>query len=222
VPKQIDTGEVRLLAERGAQLVEVLPERAFEREHLPGAVNVPFTELEADTVASLDHAAPTIVYCYDHECDLSARGAHRFESLGFTDVYEYVASKAAWMAFGLPIEGTVAPQRRAGAVARPPVRATLHQTVAEVADALERGDRVVVTTDDGVVLGVVRREARLLGGSTPLADVLDGAPPSVRPSITTDELAESMDRDQRPFVLVTTPDGVLIGVIERDELLGRR
>jgi hypothetical protein len=31
-----------------------------------------------------------------------------------------------------------------------------------------------------------------------------------------------MDRDQRPFVLVTTPDGVLIGVIERGELLGRR
>ncbi len=222
MPKQIDTDEVRLLAERGAQLVEVLPQSAFQREHLPGAVNVPFPDLDADAVESLDRSAPTVVYCYDHECDLSARAAHRFESLGFTDVYDYVASKAAWMAYGLPIEGTVAPQRRAGRVARPPVRAALHQTVAEIADALERRDRVVVTTDDGVVLGIVRREARLLHGSSRVTDVLDGAPPTVRPSITTDELAESMDRDQRPFVLVTTPDGVLIGVIERDDLLGRR
>ena len=56
---------------------------------------------------------------------------------------------------------------------------------------------------------------------TPVADVLHGAAPSVRPSITTEELAESMDRDRRTFVLVTTPDGVLLGVIERDQLLGR-
>jgi rhodanese-related sulfurtransferase len=222
VPKQVDTVDVRRLAASGAQLVEVLPEGAYEREHLPGAVNVPFTSLDAGSVAGLDPAAPTVVYCYDHECDLSARAAHRFEALGFTDVYDYVASKAAWMACGLPIEGTLRPERRAGAAARPAVRCALDATVGDVADTLRASEqRVVVTTDDGVVLGVVRGTAAGLDPSTPIAAVLDGAPPSVRPSVTTEELAESMDRDHRTFVLVTTPDGVLIGVIEREQLLGR-
>ena len=72
-----------------------------------------------------------------------------------------------------------------------------------------------------MVLGVVRAEARLLPGDTAVADVLDGAPPSVRPSITATELAGSMDRDGRPFVLVTRPDGVLLGVIERADLYGQ-
>lgn len=222
MPKQIDTDEVRRLADAGAQLVEVLPESAFAREHLPGAVNVPFTALAADAVAHLEVHAPTVVYCYDHECDLSARAAHRFETLGFTDVYDYVASKVAWMACGLPIEGDVPPQRRAGAVARDAACCRLEATVGELAASLAEGRRVVVTTADRVVLGVVRPEARLLDPATPILDVLDGAPPSVRPSITTDELAESMDRDQRSFVLVTTPDGVLLGAIERDQLYGGR
>ena len=221
MPKQIDTQAVQALAADGAQLVEVLPESAYEQEHLPGAVNVPFTELDEDAVAELDPNAPTVVYCYDHECDLSARAAHRFEALGFTDVYDYVSSKAAWMACGLPIEGTVGAERRAGAVATPAPRCSITQTVGDVANELERHPRVVVTTDDGVVLGVVRREARLQDPSAMVADLMYGAAPSVRPSITTEELAESMDRDQRSFVLVTTPDGVLIGVVERGQLFGR-
>jgi len=222
VPKQVDTVDVRQLAAAGAQLVEVLPESAYEREHLPGAVNVPFTALDATTVADLDPAAPTVVYCYDHECDLSARAAHRFESFGFTDVYDYVSSKAAWMACGLPIEGTLRPERRAGGVARPAVRCAADARVGDVSDALRASDqRVVVTTDDGVVLGVVRSSAAGVDPSTPVAAVLDGSPPSVRPSVTTEELAESMDRDRRTFVLVTTPDGTLIGVVERDQVLGR-
>ena len=118
MPKQVDTADVRALIDQGAQVVEVLPETAYTREHLPGAVNIPFTELGPNAVTELDAQKPTIVYCYDRECDLSARAAYRFETLGFTDVYDYVASKAAWMACGLPIEGTIPARSRAGAIAR--------------------------------------------------------------------------------------------------------
>ena len=63
--------------------------------------------------SSLDPTRSTIVYCYDHECDLSARGARLLEQLGFRDVYDYAGSKTAWLGEGLPVEGEVAPEDRA-------------------------------------------------------------------------------------------------------------
>jgi rhodanese-related sulfurtransferase/CBS domain-containing protein len=220
VPKQIDTIDVQALLERGAVLIEVLPASAYDAEHLPGARNVPFPSLGPEAVAELDHTTPTIAYCYDHECDLSARAAHRLESLGFTDVYDYGPSKVAWLACGLPVEGTVPATSRAGAIAREATTCPLDSTVADIADVLGREPRVVVTTDEGVVLGVVRPEARTVAAATPIDQVMQGAPPSVRPSITASELAESMDEDARTFVLVTTPDGTLLGMIERADLFG--
>jgi rhodanese-related sulfurtransferase len=66
MPTAIDLDEVRRLLERGdAQLVEVLPEREYEEEHLPGAVSIPLKTLTAETAASLDRARPIIVYCLD-------------------------------------------------------------------------------------------------------------------------------------------------------------
>src|SRR5215207_722988 len=121
MPKPAETSGVRALLADGAQAVEVLPPSAWRREHLPGAVNIPLPQLRADAVSGLDPAKPTVVYCYDHECDLSARGARVLELLGFSEVYDYVASKTAWLGEGLPVEGDVAAADRAGARAvRPP------------------------------------------------------------------------------------------------------
>jgi len=42
MPRGIDRKEVqRLVAERNAQVVEVLPRPEYEQEHLPGAINLP-------------------------------------------------------------------------------------------------------------------------------------------------------------------------------------
>jgi rhodanese-related sulfurtransferase/CBS domain-containing protein len=220
--KQVSTVEVEKLREQGALLIEVLPKSAFEREHIAGAVNVPFSTLDSGAVADLDRTRPTIAYCYDHECDLSARAAHRLEALGFTDVYDYAASKVAWLAFDLPHEGTVPESSRAGSIAHDAPTCTIDATVGDINSDLSDHPRVVVLDDDGVVLGVVRAESASMPGDTDVADVMHGAPPSVRPSVTADELAKSMDDDARTFVLVTTPNGTLFGVIERDDLYDAR
>jgi rhodanese-related sulfurtransferase len=47
------------------QLVEVLPEQEYGEAHLPGAVNIPLKQLDADTTAVLDKARPVVVYCWD-------------------------------------------------------------------------------------------------------------------------------------------------------------
>jgi len=62
---QITAGRVRELVEGGAQLLEVLPRPEFEEQRLPGAINVPLKELDAEAVAGLDRGLPLIVYCWD-------------------------------------------------------------------------------------------------------------------------------------------------------------
>ena len=46
---------------------------------------------------------------------MSPRAASRLESIGFEDVYDYVAGKADWGSAGLPLEGENGNKTRAGA-----------------------------------------------------------------------------------------------------------
>ncbi len=66
MPTEIGIEEVqRLLSEESAQLVEVLPEREFIEEHLPGAINISLKKLTPEAVEGLDRSRPVIVYCWD-------------------------------------------------------------------------------------------------------------------------------------------------------------
>jgi rhodanese-related sulfurtransferase len=65
MPTEIHRDDVRRLAADGVQLVEVLPAREFEAEHLPGAINIPLKQLDRQTTAQLQRDQPIIVYCYD-------------------------------------------------------------------------------------------------------------------------------------------------------------
>ena len=64
--QRIDNTELRRLLDAGAQVVEVLPEEDYRELHLPGAVNIPLKELDAQTTAGLDMANPVVVYCWDY------------------------------------------------------------------------------------------------------------------------------------------------------------
>lgn len=67
MPTIIDRTQLRKLLDEGAQLVEVLPRREYEAEHLPGAINIPLRELDRTTTSQLDKNRPVIVYCYDYQ-----------------------------------------------------------------------------------------------------------------------------------------------------------
>lgn len=67
-PRRIDRDRVQdLIRDEGAQLVEVLPSDDFEALHLPGAINIPLTDLDRERASRLDRSRPVIVYCYDHQ-----------------------------------------------------------------------------------------------------------------------------------------------------------
>ncbi len=66
MPKDIGLDEMRRLVEESAQLVEVLPPREYEEEHLPGAINIPLKTLDQNSTAQLDKDRPVVVYCWDY------------------------------------------------------------------------------------------------------------------------------------------------------------
>jgi rhodanese-related sulfurtransferase len=67
MPKDIGLEEMRRLVDEDAQLVEVLPPREYQEEHLPGAINIPLKTLDEQTTARLDKDRPVIVYCWDFQ-----------------------------------------------------------------------------------------------------------------------------------------------------------
>jgi rhodanese-related sulfurtransferase len=61
----IDRDQLQELVAGGAQLIEVLPAREYEEDHLPGARSIPLKKLDRDALATLDPKRPIIVYCWD-------------------------------------------------------------------------------------------------------------------------------------------------------------
>jgi rhodanese-related sulfurtransferase len=226
----LDTvGLQRLLDASGGsrvQVVEVLPASEFEDEHLPGAVNLPLVDMTtSDAVtAVLDPSRPTVVYCYDYQCDLSPRAAHRLEVLGFDDVYDYVPGKAAWLGEGLASEGLRRDEQRVSAIARADVPTIgVDAVVGDVADALDGdGDVAVVLDDDRIVVGIVRPEVLGLDPKTPVAEVLQPGPSTFRPSMTIKELVGYFRKSDEERAIVSTLTGRWIGLIQRSDVLGSK
>jgi rhodanese-related sulfurtransferase len=65
MPHSTDLTQVKRLLEDGVQLVEVLPHASYKEVHLPGAINIPLKELDAESAAQLDRSRPIAVYCHD-------------------------------------------------------------------------------------------------------------------------------------------------------------
>lgn len=65
MPQDVTREELQQLVDRAAQLVEVLPDKEYEEDHLPGAINLPLRRLEKMALNVLDATRPVIVYCWD-------------------------------------------------------------------------------------------------------------------------------------------------------------
>jgi CBS domain-containing protein len=80
---------------------------------------------------------------------------------------------------------------------------------------------VVVTVGDPAVVDGALDVAALdgLDDDAPLATVAAPAPVTVRPALPVRDLVDRLHRDATPWVLVTTPDGALVGVVSRQRLL---
>ena len=135
------------------------------------------------------------------------------------EVYDYAASKTAWLGEGLPAEGTTPAEQRAGTQARPIPTCPPTAKVGDIRTLFEAAFEAVVVVDgEGIALGEVRAQTAGLPDDVTVLSIMDPGPPSVRPAITVRELAESMESDARSHVLVSTSSGRLLGALHRSHL----
>jgi rhodanese-related sulfurtransferase len=89
-------------------LVEALGPQYYEQAHLPGAINIPHTEVRQLAPSLLpDKDADVVVYCASGPCQNSGIAARMLESLGYTSVSDYHEGKAEWIEAGLPTESGI-------------------------------------------------------------------------------------------------------------------
>lgn len=147
---------------------------------------------------------------------MSARAAARLETLGFGQVYRYQPGRADWFAAGLPREGTEASTPRVADIAQRDVPTCgTDEPLGTVRDRVRRlgGDVCVVVDDAHVVLGLVQTASLDVAPDTPVAMVMDSSPITFRPNVPTGQLPEYLTAPRAGVAVVTTSDGVLIGLL---------
>ena len=109
--RTISRGELKAKLDRGESviLVETLGPAYYEDAHLPGAINIPHTEVDGLAPELLpDKSAQVVVYCSNRACQNSPQAARRLASLGYGNVYDYEEGKQDWIEAGLPTESGAA------------------------------------------------------------------------------------------------------------------
>jgi len=138
---------------------------------------------------------------------MSPRAAWRLERFGF-EVYDYAAGKVDWLAAGLPTMRAEPSERR----------------------ALERADLNPTTCSPEAAVGTISatvlvvNEQRVLLGRVPPGDyppttraeqLMEPGPQTVRAHEPLDALVERMSKRGVEEIVVTTPEGRLLGVVRR-------
>jgi rhodanese-related sulfurtransferase len=75
----------------------------YALEHLPGAISLPWRDINETTTAYLSREAEYVVYCWNASCHASTKTAQRLEALGFR-VKELHGGLQDWKKQGYPTE----------------------------------------------------------------------------------------------------------------------
>ncbi|HET9847711.1 MAG TPA: CBS domain-containing protein [Candidatus Dormibacteraeota bacterium] len=142
--------------------------------------------------------------------------------MGFTKVADYAAGKQAWLEDNQAREGKSTEETWLGDVADASIpTCRLDERTGDLRQRVEADGRqiCVVTTDEGIVLGLLRKQALAAEPSRTVEDVMQSGPKTFRPNLTLEELLSYMrDHEIKTNALITTAEGRLLGVIARADL----
>ena len=150
---------------------------------------------------------------------MSPRAAWRLETLGFPEVYDYVAGKLDWLASGGEVVRPEGAQPTAAKLARADVpTCALGDDIETVAERVAGSgwDICAVTNAEGILLGLLGRSGLRAAGRA--EDEMREGPSTIRPDVTLAELAGRMREHNLTVQLVTTSDGRLLGAIRRQDV----
>lgn len=88
----------------GYVIVETRAPEAFAHARIPGAVNLPYRDLTAESTKHLDRDLVYVCYCESVNCNAATKGALKLAQLGF-QVKRLSGGITAWIAAGYPVEG---------------------------------------------------------------------------------------------------------------------
>jgi len=147
---------------------------------------------------------------------MSPRAACRLEALGFEKVYDYTLGIADWKAASLPLEGDPPEVQLVGDAMRPDIpTAALQELLGEVHDRTTKAgwDEAFVLDCDGVIAGRLRGKTWQQDRSSPVDEVMETGPTTVRPTTLLEPLTKRMEEKGTKLVAVSTAQGVLLGVL---------
>lgn len=94
----------KMEAQEDFVLVDVLSPESYARGHLPGAINMPVSDIEPAALGKLSRDDAVVVYCASFECQASSAAARKLEEMGYTGVIDYEGGLADWKDAGYPLE----------------------------------------------------------------------------------------------------------------------
>jgi CBS domain-containing protein len=129
--------------------------------------------------------------------------------------------KVDWMARGLPLEGDKAGEPRAIDLAgRDVVTCGLEETMGALRERVARSGFgfAFVVSDDGVLLGRLRKAVLEGDAGARAQDVMEPGPSTSRPDMPPGQLLAKLDRAHLSTAVLSDPDGRLLGVVRRADL----
>lgn len=93
------------LEEGGVVVLDTLPASYYEQTHIPGALNLVESDVEAlasTLIPSL--STPVVTYCSNSACGNSQAVATLLERAGYIDVRKYRDGIQDWVGAGMPVE----------------------------------------------------------------------------------------------------------------------
>ena len=95
-------------------IVDARDEVQYGREHIPGAVNIPYVDIRAGAnLPALD--SRIVLYCSDKDCPISQYAYEALRTIGYTNLYDMREGIQGWKDEGYPtVIGEAAPDTTAG------------------------------------------------------------------------------------------------------------
>ena len=140
--------------------------------------------------------------------------------MGFTDVYDFIPGKTAWLAMGWGREGGDSAKPNVGDLARTDLPVCkLGAKMGEARTATEGSPHnfCLVTNEESIFMGRLSAEA-MTGDAGELVDqAMEGGSSTVRPSEALEALTARMTKKGVGTMVVTDLKGRLLGVLFRED-----
>jgi CBS domain-containing protein len=152
---------------------------------------------------------------------MSPRAACRLQTLGFTQVHDYMPGKVDWLARNLPIEGTGTNAPTIGRfLLDDVVVAAPEEAIADVRSRVAASPHsVALVTESGVLIGRLRAShLENTSGSSTAAAVMEPGPSTLRPHELSESTHARLTGKGLHYAIVTDPDGRLLGIVRPQDL----